>query len=228
MSGQKPPLSCIESLHVFWYNQDNTGTMAHASRRRTLMGPGTIGSSGLPPEAGHTMRLLRPQDLDGEIEALRLKEESIDNYIKVAEEELARRDKRCRMFVKLTDGAGNAVKPMAVASLIGMGFNPLWGLGLLASIATLATAFVFRKHLYDENTHLLKAHNDLQSLQDIKLQLEHQKAPLERQKKELDWLKKAAELAQDLHKDESSTISIDDEFVVIGGIKLKREKEDVK
>jgi hypothetical protein len=191
------------------------------------MGPGSISSSPQPLAGKHEMRILRPQDLDGELSTLRLKEESIDNYIKITEEELAKRDKRCRMFVKLTDGAGNAVKPMAVASLIGMGFNPLWGLGLFASIATLATAFVFRKHLGDENVKLMKAHHDLQSLQTMKVQLEHQIAPLERQKRELDWIKKAAELANDLHHKESSSISIDDDYIIIGGIKLKRETENL-
>ncbi len=184
------------------------------------MGPGHIGSSPYRADSIHEKGVIRHigiHDLDRELQNVKLKEESTDAYIKATKEELALHDKRARRYVKLTDYAGNSVKPLAVASLIGMGINPLFG--LIGSIAVLATAFVFRNHLYKENASLQRAHTRLNELEQLKVEISHQKSPLERMQKELEWVKKAAEIAQDLHKNDD--ITVEDGYLEIGGIKLE-------
>lgn len=151
--------------------------------------------------------------------SLELEEGSLDSYIRQTQDEITRRDKRARTWVRCTDFAGNAVKPLAVASLVGMGFNPLWGLGLLGSIGVLAAAFAFRSKLYEENRRLVQAQGQLDGLTAAASRLRQEKEPLQRQIQEIEWIKKAADVSGTL-SGRREEIRVEDGAVVIGGVRL--------
>jgi hypothetical protein len=170
---------------------------------------------------------ITPEEVASRLEGLQLREESCDEYIARTKSDIEKRDKQARKFVRLTDFAGNAVKPIAIASLIGMGFNPLFALGLGASIVTLAAAFYFRNNLYKQNALLQKAYRDLEGLEVMKASIQREKVPYEKRQKEIEWIVKAAEITRSLKKEETRTIkSDDDDFVIIGGVRLERRKDD--
>lgn len=167
-----------------------------------------------------------PDQVARALETLQLKEESCDEYMATTKSEIEKQDKKARMWVRMTDFAGNAVKPIAIASLIGMGFNPLFAIGLGASIVTLAAAFYFRNNFYKHNILLQNAYRELDGLQELKSRIQNEKAPLEKRQKEIEWIVKAAEITKTLKKDQQRRISDDDDFIIVGGVKLEKKKEN--
>ncbi len=166
-------------------------------------------------------------DIATKLEGLKIQEKEYDQFIAAQEKEVQNRHKWCKRFVKLTDGTAKTVKPIAIGSLIGMGFNPLWGIGLLGAIGALAGAFVFRGKLGQENINLHNAEKKLGELRELKFQIEQEKKPYEKKMKEARWIKKAAEVDKMVDED-SKGIRIDREKgkVMIGGIALNIQKRE--
>lgn len=167
-------------------------------------------------------RIAAEDDLRRRLDGLRLEQDSFRDYLDATQKEITRRDKRARFFCNLTNFAGNAVKPVAIGSLIGMGFHPAWGLGLLGSIAILAGAFAFRGKLYAEVARLDQAQGQLRRLEDSAARVQREMEPLQRQLAEIEWIKQAADVSRTLHGDEPQ-IRVDDGAVTIGGIRLERQ-----
>ena len=166
-------------------------------------------------------------DIASKLDGLKIQEKEYDQFIEAQEKEVQNRHKWCKRFVKLTDGTAKTVKPIAIGSLIGIGFNPLWGVGLLGAIGALAGAFFFRNKLGQENANLLKAEKKLGELKDLKFHIQQEKKPYEKKMKEAEWIKKAAEVNKMVDED-SKGIRIDREkgTVMIGGIALNIQKKN--
>ena len=166
-------------------------------------------------------------EIASRLDGLKIQEKEYDQFIATQEKEVQNRHKWCKRFVKLTDGTAKTVKPLAIGSLIGMGFNPLWGLGLMGAIGALAVAFAFRGKLGQENVNLGKAESKLRELKDLRFQIEQEKKPYEKKMKEAEWIKKAAEVDKMVDED-SKGIRIDKDkgTVMIGGIALNIQKRE--
>lgn len=173
---------------------------------------------GAGPARG-TMAYIKPEDIDGAYGDIRVRAESCDKFIAEKEKQLQGYTKRAKMFVKLTDGAGKSVLPIAIASLAASSWNPLCLVGVPISIGILATAFKCRSTLYEYNARLAQANTDLVELQNMK-------RVLDRQQGEVEWIKKAAKVAQEIAPEGDNAIAVDDNFVTIGGIKLERAKDN--
>lgn len=188
--------------------------------------PTPMGSTNSAGHAGGAMSYIKPEDLDGALSDVRIRGESCDRFIAEKEKELQACTRKAKMFVKLTDGAGKSVLPIAIASLAASSWNPLCLIGVPVSIGVLATAFSFRNKLYQYNARLARADQDLKELQNMKHEITKERTSLERQSGELEWIKKAARVAQEISPDSGNSIAIDDNCVIIGGIRLERAKND--